>query len=139
MFKAVLRARPYDSEEECLDAVLKHKVQKGDAVFIRYEDQKEAECRRCSILQRQSAVIKSLKEYCADYRRPFFGASTGLVIGHCSPGVVDGYLIALVEEGDLIEIDVMERKLNIIGVAGERKSMEEIDQILAERRKTGNR
>ena len=43
--------------------------------------------------------------------------------------------IALVEEGDLIEIDVMERKLNIIGIAGERKSMEEIDQILAERRK----
>ena len=42
---------------------------------------------------------------------------------------------ALVEEGDLIEIDVMERKLNIIGIAGERKSMEEIDQILAERRK----
>ena len=43
--------------------------------------------------------------------------------------------IALVEEGDLIEIDVMERKLNIIGIAGECKSMEEIDQILAERRK----
>ena len=33
MFKSVLRARPFDSEEECLDAVLKHKVQKGDAVF----------------------------------------------------------------------------------------------------------
>ncbi len=40
MFKAVLRARPFDSEEECLDAVLKHKVQKGDAVFIRYEGPK---------------------------------------------------------------------------------------------------
>ena len=39
------------------------------------------------------------------------------------------------EEGDLYQIDVMERKLNIIGIAGERKSMEEIDQILAERRK----
>ena len=37
--------------------------------------------------------------------------------------------IALVEEGDLIEIDVKERKLNIIGIAGERKSMEEIDAI----------
>ena len=35
-----LRARPFDSEEECLDAVLKHKVQKGDAVFIRYEGPK---------------------------------------------------------------------------------------------------
>ena len=37
MFHAVLRARPFDSEEDCLDAVLHHKVQKGDAVFIRYE------------------------------------------------------------------------------------------------------
>ena len=65
----------------------------------------------------------------------FSGASTGPVIGHCSPEAVDGGPIALVEEGDLIEIDVMERKLNIIGIAGERKSMEEINQILAERRK----
>lgn len=40
MFKSVLHARPFDSEEECLDAVLKHKVQKGDAVFIRYEGPK---------------------------------------------------------------------------------------------------
>ena len=40
----------------------------------------------------------------------------------------------VVEEGDLIEIDVKERKLNIIGIAGERKSMEEIDAILKERR-----
>ena len=65
----------------------------------------------------------------------FSGASTGPVIGHCSPEAVDGGPIALVEEGDLIEIDVMERKLNIIGVAGECKSMEEIDKILEERRK----
>ena len=40
MFTAVLRARPFDSEEECLDAVLHHKVEKGDAVFIRYEGPK---------------------------------------------------------------------------------------------------
>ncbi len=40
----------------------------------------------------------------------FSGASTGPVIGHCSPEAVDGGPIALVEEGDLIEIDVMERK-----------------------------
>ena len=64
----------------------------------------------------------------------FSGASTGPVIGHCSPEAVDGGPIALVEEGDLIEIDVKERKLNIIGIAGERKSMEEIDAILKERR-----
>ena len=65
----------------------------------------------------------------------FSGASTGPVIGHCSPEAVEGGPIALVEEGDLIEIDVMERKLNIVGVAGVPKTSEEIDQILAERRK----
>ena len=65
----------------------------------------------------------------------FSGASTGPVIGHCSPEAADGGPIALVEEGDLIEIDVMARKLNIIGVCGERKTPEEIDTILAERKK----
>ena len=45
MFWAVLNARPFDSEEECLDAVLKHKVQKGDAVFIRYEGPKGRDIR----------------------------------------------------------------------------------------------
>lgn len=65
----------------------------------------------------------------------FSGASTGPVIGHCSPEAVDGGPIALVEEGDLIEIDVPARKLNIIGIHGERKSMEEIDAVLKERRK----
>ncbi len=74
MFKAVLNARPFDSEEECLDAVLHHKVQKGDAVFIRYEGPKgsgmpqslsamraprAAECRRCFTPLRPSAAIKS--------------------------------------------------------------------------------
>lgn len=65
----------------------------------------------------------------------FSGASTGPVIGHCSPEAVEGGPIALVEEGDLIEIDVPERKLNIIGIASELKSMDEIEQILEERRK----
>ena len=54
------------------------------------------------------------------------------MIGHCSPEAVDGGPIALVEEGDLIEIDVMGRKLNIIGINGERKTKEEIDEILKE-------
>ena len=56
------------------------------------------------------------------------------MIGHCSPEAVDGGPIALVEEGDLIEIDVIERKLNIIGIHGEEKTPEEITQILAQRK-----
>ena len=136
MFHAVLRARPFDSEEECLDAVLKHKVQKGDAVFIRYEGPKGS-CMpemfyTSEAISSDNELGKSIA-LITDGR--FSGASTGPVIGHCSPEAVDGGPIALVEEGDLIEIDVKERKLNIIGIAGERKSMEEIDAILKERRR----
>ena len=133
MFHAVLRARPFDSEEECLDAVLKHKVQKGDAVFIRYEGPKGSGMPEMFYTSEAISSDKELGKSIAlitDGR--FSGASTGPVIGHCSPEAVDGGPIALVEEGDLIEIDVKERKLNIIGIAGERKSMEEIDAILKE-------
>ena len=136
MFKSVLRARPFDSEEECLNAVLKHKVQKGDAVFIRYEGPKGSGMPEMFYTSEAISSDKELGKSIAlitDGR--FSGASTGPVIGHCSPEAVDGGPIALVEEGDLIEIDVMGRKLNIIGVAGERKTPEEIDEILEERRK----
>ncbi len=136
MFHAVLRARPFDSEEECLDAVLKHKVQKGDAVFIRYEGPKGSGMPEMFYTSEAISSDKELGKSIAlitDGR--FSGTSTGPVIGHCSPEAVDGGPIALVEEGDLIEIDVKERKLNIIGIAGERKSMEEIDAILKERRR----
>lgn len=64
----------------------------------------------------------------------FSGASTGPVIGHCSPEAATGGPIALVEEGDLIELDVNERRLDIVGVAGERKTPEEIEEILKKRR-----
>ena len=136
MFKAVLNARPFDSEEECLDAVLKHKVQKGDAVFIRYEGPKGSGMPEMFYTSEAISSDKELGRSIAlitDGR--FSGASTGPVIGHCSPEAVDGGPIALVEEGDLIEIDVVERKLNIVGIHGERKTPEEIDAILEERRR----
>ena len=136
MFRAVLRARPFDSEEECLDAVLKHKVQKGDAVFIRYEGPKGSGMPEMFYTSEAISSDKELGRSIAlitDGR--FSGASTGPVIGHCSPEAVDGGPIALVEEGDLIEIDVMERKLNIIGIKGEKKTPEEVNAALEERSK----
>ena len=136
MFRAVLNARPFDSEEECLDAVLHHRVQKGDAVFIRYEGPKGSGMPEMFYTSEAISSDKELGKSIAlitDGR--FSGASTGPVIGHCSPEAVEGGPIALVEEGNLIEIDVPARKLNIIGVKGQRRSMEEIDEILEERRK----
>lgn len=136
MYRAVLNARPFDSEEECLDAVLHHKVQKGDAVFIRYEGPKGSGMPEMFYTSEAISSDKELGRSIAlitDGR--FSGASTGPVIGHCSPEAQAGGPIALVEEGDLIELDVFARKLNIVGVKGERKSPDEIAKILDERRK----
>jgi dihydroxy-acid dehydratase len=136
MFQAVLYARPFDSEEACLDAVLHHQVQKGDAVFIRYEGPRASgmpEMFYTSEAISSDAELGRSIALITDGR--FSGASTGPVIGHCSPEAADGGPIALVEEGDLIEIDVMGRKLNIVGIKGERRTPEEIEAVLAQRRK----
>ena len=135
MFKAVLNARPFDSEEECLDAVLKHKVQKGDAVFIRYEGPKGSGMPEmfytgeaiCSDPELASSVA-----LITDGR--FSGASRGPVIGHVSPEAAAGGPIALVEDGDLIHIDVVNRKLEIVGVKGEKLSEAEMEKVLADRK-----
>ncbi|MBE5844705.1 MAG: dihydroxy-acid dehydratase [Butyrivibrio sp.] len=135
MMKAVLNARPFDSEEECLEAVLKHKVKKNDAVFIRYEGPKGSGMPEMFYTSEAISSDKELGKSIAlitDGR--FSGASTGPVIGHCSPEAAVGGPIALVEENDLIELDVMERKLNIVGVNGERKTPEEMEEILKKRK-----
>ena len=136
MFSAILRARPFDSEEACIDAVLHHKVKPGDAVFIRYEGPRGAGMPEMFYT---SAAISSDKELgksialITDGR--FSGASTGPVIGHCSPEAQSGGPIALVEEGDLIQLDVEKRILAIVGINGERKTPDEIDAVLVERKK----
>ena len=135
MFEATLYARPFDSEEECLDAVLHHRVQKGDAVLIRYEGPRASgmpEMFYTSEAISSDAELGRSIALITDGR--FSGASTGPVIGHCSPEAADGGPIALVEEGDLIYINVQERRLEIVGIKGERRSPEEIEAILNERR-----
>lgn len=135
MFRAVLRARPFDSEEECLDAILKHKIHKGEAVFIRHEGPKGSGMPEMFYTSEAISSDKELGRSIAlitDGR--FSGASVGPVIGHCSPEAADGGPIALVEEGDLIEIDVEARKLDIVGTGGERKTAAQMEDILENRR-----
>ncbi|MBR6898221.1 MAG: dihydroxy-acid dehydratase [Lachnospiraceae bacterium] len=135
MFHAVLRARPFDSEEECLDAVLHHRVEKGDAVFIRYEGPRGSGMPEMFYT---SEAISSDRELGASIALitdgRFSGASTGPVIGHVSPEAACCGPIALVEEGDLILIDIPERRLEIVGVAGMPLPPEEIGRVLASRR-----
>ena len=135
MFKSVLRARPFDSEEECLDAVLKHKVQKGDAVFIRYEGPKGSGMPEMFYTSEAISSDKELGKSIAlitDGR--FSGASKGPAIGHVSPEAAVGGPIALIEEGDLIQINIPERSLSIVGIAGKEMEPAEVDAVLAERR-----
>ena len=135
MFHAVLRARPFDSEEECLDAVLHHKVSPGDAVFIRYEGPKGSGMPEMFYASEAISSDGELGRSIAlitDGR--FSGASTGPVIGHVSPEAASGGPIALVEEGDLIELDIPGRKLEIVGIAGKRCTPEEVEAELERRR-----
>ena len=135
MFSATLTARPFDSEEECIDAVLHHRVQPGDAVFIRYEGPKGSGMPEMFYTSEAISSDPELGKAIAlitDGR--FSGASTGPVIGHCSPEAQAGGPIALVEEGDLIRLDIRERRLDIVGIRGKEMTPEEIDAVLAERR-----
>ena len=136
MHKATLTARPFNCEEDAIDAVLTHKVHPGDAVIIRYEGPKGSGMPEMFYTTEAIASDPELGESIAlltDGR--FSGASKGPAIGHISPEAAEGGPIALVEEGDLIEIDIAERKLQVVGIAGEYKTAEEIDAVFAERKK----
>lgn len=135
MMSAVLRARPFDSEEEALAAVLAHDIRPGDAVLIRYEGPKGSGMPEMFYTTEALSSDKELG--CAvalitDGR--FSGASTGPAIGHVSPEAAEGGPIALVAEGDLIRIDVASRSLELVGVNGRECTPEEMVAILAERR-----
>lgn len=136
MFTAVLNARPFDSEEEALDAVLHHKIKPGDAVFIRYEGPCGSGMPEMfyttEAISSDPELAKSIA-LITDGR--YSGASKGPAIGHVSPEAAKGGPIALVEEGDLIKIDIPNRILAIVGVQGEHKTLQEMDAILKERRR----
>ena len=135
MHKAILKAKPFDSEEEAIDAVLKKRIKPGDAVIIRYEGPKGSGMPEMFYTTEAIASDEELSSSIAlltDGR--FSGASRGPAIGHISPEAAEGGPIALIEEDDIIEIDIKERKLEIIGIKGERCSQEEVAKVLAERK-----
>ena len=135
MFRATLRAKPFDSEEACISAVLNKQVHPGDAIFIRYEGPRGSGMPEMFYTGEAICADPELASSVAlitDGR--FSGASRGPVIGHVSPEAAVGGPIALVEEGDLIQIDVPNRLLAIVGVNGEAKTPEEMEKILADRR-----
>lgn len=136
MFHAVLRARPFDCEEDAISAVLSHEIKPGDAVIIRYEGPKGSGMPEMFYTTEAIASDPALGVSIAlltDGR--FSGASKGPAIGHISPEAAEGGPIAFVEENDLIEIDIINRKVDLVGVGNERKTAEEINRILDMRKK----
>lgn len=137
MHKAILKARPFDSEEEAIEAVLSKKIKPGDAVFIRYEGPKGSGMPEMFYTTEAISSDKELASSIAlitDGR--FSGASRGPAIGHVSPEAAVGGPIALIEENDLIEIDIEKRILQLVGINGERVDLDEIDKILAKRKES---
>lgn len=135
MFNAVLKARPFDCEEDAIEAVLTHKINPGDAVIIRYEGPVGSGMPEMFYTTEAIASDERLGKSIAlitDGR--FSGASKGPAIGHVSPEAASGGPIALLEDGDLIKIDIPGRVLEIIGIHGEELPKEEVDRILAERK-----
>jgi len=108
------RARVFDREEEATRAILERKVSVGEVVVIRYEGPKGGPGMREMLyptalitgmgLNRQVALV-------TDGR--FSGASIGLSVGHISPEAAEGGPIALVKNGDVIEIDMAKRRLEL--------------------------
>lgn len=137
MHEVTLNAKVFDSEEEAIEYILHGDVKKGQAVFIRYEGPKGSgmpEMFYTTEAISSNPELSSSIALITDGR--FSGASKGPVIGHVSPEAAVGGDIALVEDDDLIEINIPKRSLNIVGIKGKSCSLEEIDEVLKERRKS---
>jgi dihydroxy-acid dehydratase len=108
-------ARVYDCEEEAVDAILGGRIKAGDIVVVRYEGPKGGPGMR-EMLSATSAIVGvGLGEDVAlitDGR--FSGVTRGAAIGHISPEAAEGGLIALVQEGDTISIDIPQRTLTLL-------------------------
>lgn len=107
-------ARVFNSEDEAIEAILGGKINKGDIVIIRYEGPKGGPGMREMLLPTASLVGMGLSEDVAlmtDGR--FSGATRGAAMGHVSPEAMEGGPIALLEEGDVIQIDIPARKLEV--------------------------
>ena len=108
-------ARVFDSEEDAIEAILSKKIVKGDVVVIRYEGPKGGPGMREMLSPTSSIAGMGLDKYVAlitDGR--FSGATKGAAIGHVAPEAAEGGVIALVEEGDTIAIDIPNGKLELL-------------------------
>ncbi len=108
------KARVFESQDEAVEAILGDKVHAGDVVIIRYEGPKGGPGMQEMLYPTSYIKSKGLGKSCALFTDGrFSGGSSGLVIGHASPEAAEGGAIGLVEEGDIIEIDIPERRMHL--------------------------
>jgi dihydroxy-acid dehydratase len=105
-------ARVFDSEEEAMDSILNEKIKKGDIIVIRYEGPRGGPGMR-EMLAPTSAIagVGLDKDVALITDGRFSGATKGASIGHVSPEAQAGGLIALIEDGDTIKIDIQKNRL----------------------------
>ncbi|NLT95302.1 MAG: dihydroxy-acid dehydratase [Clostridia bacterium] len=107
-------ARVFNSEEEAFEAIMGGKIKKGDVVVVRYEGPKGGPGMREMLSPTAAITGMGLSAHCAlitDGR--FSGGSNGCSVGHISPEAAEGGPIALLEEGDIIQLDIHKRLLNV--------------------------
>jgi dihydroxy-acid dehydratase len=107
-------ARVFTSQEATVDAILGNKINKGDVLVITYEGPKGGPGMQEMLYPTSYLKARHLGRDCAlitDGR--FSGGTSGLSIGHISPEAAAGGEIALIEEGDIIDIDIPARTLNV--------------------------
>jgi dihydroxy-acid dehydratase len=129
-------ARVFDFEEEAVHALVTRQVKPGDVLVIRYEGPRAngmPEMYYATAILGADPALNTTTAIITDGR--YSGAMQGPCIGHVAPEAIEGGPIALVEDGDLIEINVPRRLLEIVGVNGEHKAPEEIEEVLEERRR----
>lgn len=107
-------ARVFNDESEAMNAVQNQQIKAGDVVVIRYEGPKGGPGMREMLAVTAALAGQGLDKQVAlitDGR--FSGATRGASLGHCSPEAADGGPIALVQEGDLIELDINNYKITL--------------------------
>jgi dihydroxy-acid dehydratase len=107
-------AKVYNSEEECMEAILSNKIEEGDVIVIRYEGPKGGPGMREMLSPTSALIGKGLGDkvgLITDGR--FSGGTYGMVVGHVAPEAAVGGPIALVRDGDLITIDASRNELNV--------------------------
>jgi dihydroxy-acid dehydratase len=134
MMQHVGLARVFDSEEDCCLAVTEGKVKPGDVLIIRYEGPRGSGMPENLMAAEAIMEVPELSNstvLITDGR--YSGGTRGPCIGHVQPEAIDGGPIAVCENGDLIEVDIPNRKLNIIGFKGKQLDLTEVAQEIKNR------